>query len=181
MKNNLVFIIILCCYLSVSCNARKIPEDVEHFYNSKVVIPYDKLERKKCSLFADSSFVSSKYKIVNYIDEFGCTTCKISKLSKLEKQSSTISWMKNIPFVYIVNVTDDNVDMIYSMLCNTRIEGYVYFDSNNIFKKNNPSFPKAEIFNTFVLNDNNEVVFVGSPLKNQKTLDLFYSVVNNDK
>ena len=54
----------------------------------------------------------------------------------------------------------------------------IYIDNGNLFRKNNRNIPFDERMHTFLLDENNKVILVGSPLKKNRTYNVYQ---NNDK
>lgn len=84
-------------------------------------------------------------------------------------------------YVYIIKTESNFSDFIYAQLCKARIEGVVYLDTCNAFRRANPHIPDNPLFHTFVLNEQDSVVLVGDPFKNEKMERLLLKVIEREK
>ena len=54
------------------------------------------------------------------------------------------------------------------MISNTMFDYPILLDTLGEFEKLNPHLPKNGTFHTFLLDENNNVILVGNPLRNKK-------------
>ena len=87
----------------------------------------------------------------------------------------------DVEFLYIINVNPSNVDAVYSTLCNSRIVSPVYLDTLNSFLTVNPHIPKSKLFHSFVMNDKDSVLMVGSPFSSPRLESLFVDIIKKYK
>ena len=50
-------------------------------------------------------------------------------------------------------------------------------DTLGIFERSNPHLPHTHMFHTFIQDENNNVLFVGNPLDNEKIEEMFWQIV----
>lgn len=89
--------------------------------------------------------------------------------------------MDKVAFVYVVETTSKEKDFVYTQFRDARIEGAVYLDTCHAFRKANPYVPDNPLFHTFVLNEQDSVVLVGNPFKNEKMENLFLKVIERER
>ena len=53
----------------------------------------------------------------------------------------------------------------------------ILLDTLGEFEKLNPHLPKNRALHTFLLDENNNVILVGNPLRNKKIEEMFYQIV----
>ena len=81
----------------------------------------------------------------------------------------------------LFNVGKDDTEALYRSLCRSRIEGIVYFDTLNVFMKNNPHIPQENIYHTFVIDKNGKVLLVGNPFQNDRMTALLNKILVSKK
>ncbi|MDR3093410.1 MAG: hypothetical protein LBU62_02055, partial [Bacteroidales bacterium] len=55
----------------------------------------------------------------------------------------------------------------------------VYIDKESFFHKKNPNIPSDERMHTFLLDENNKVVLVGSPIRNEMLWELYKELIQS--
>ena len=81
--------------------------------------------------------------------------------------------------MFIFSPTKSQSKLIYRSLATNKFPHVVWFDTNNKFRVHNGFIPKDTRFHTFLLNKQNEIVFVGDPLYNNELNNLFKKVLYN--
>lgn len=165
----------LMCSLH-SCTKSDIKDGVAQILHQHIFIPYDKLDKRECSLFKDTSSIGKCFTLVTYVDGNQCVPCVLAELSSIEKTHREDSLWRKMYKKYIFDVRPENATMLYRELCNLRIEQEVLFDTCGLFKQCNPKIPDSKLFHTFVLDVDGNVLLVGNPFKNQKLKKVFLSV-----
>lgn len=165
----------------VSCTTNSIEKQSVEFADKRVMIPFNQLDKRVCSLFADTLLSNKLLRLVKYIKMDGCTPCEISAMMTMERQNIRRGDLKEVGFMYIVETSSREKDFVYAQLCKARIEGAVYLDTCHAFRKANPYVPDNPLFHTFVLNEQDSVVLVGNPFKNEKMEKLLLKVIEKEK
>lgn len=115
----------------------------------------------------------AKYIVVVYLDSTSCTPCSIKNL----KQYELHDFKKfDVKIIVVIN----NQDSIH---INRNIKDYgincpVIFDIYGEIKKNNP-FLKENLFQTFVIDANRRIIWLGSPIETSQTWKLFKKMISN--
>lgn len=177
IKTTMLSLLITLCYGACT----HLETDLKDFMTHRIVIPYDSLDYRICSLYKNDTVCNYKIKLVSLVEEEGCTACLIKDLSERERTFMGKTDYKDVEFVYIFRTTKETSKRLYSKLCNYRIEGTVYLDTCNAFLKANPHIPENELFHTFVINNDGKVLMVGNPFKNKKMEALLDKVISKEK
>lgn len=182
MKPLFNLFIIFSCILLFACDPSKdkIEKEIELMKSAQICIPFDKMQIcKKDSSFSDSClWKNAKLKLIHYIDSSQCTSCymkkieeKYNELYRLEKD--TKNQFSSI-FIIEQRGTDNNYQNHISKLFSLTM----YVDTSRIFAKENPNIPSESMYHTFLLDENNNVIFVGNPLFNEEVHKVFFRIVN---
>lgn len=175
-KTSLLCALFLCVIFS--CKDNKMETEISEFCKHQVSIPSEKMIRKYCSHFRDSSALR-QFTIVDYTEAEDCSNCSVSKIAALERESETVAENGcKASFVHIVRVHPDYADMIYKELCYTRIRGLVYLDTCNAFVEANPHLPSSPMLHTFVINESGNVLLVGNPFACKSMLTLYEKITS---
>lgn len=176
-QTKLMVAAILGLFAFYSCNDSTLEKTYDDFVGDSIIIPYIKLEKRICSMYADTIRINRDYKLVSYIKMEGCNSCKISTLCAMDKISLEMDKTYPLEPIYIIDISSKEVDFTYAELCESRIKSPVYLDTCGIFKRTNPRLPENTLFHTFVLNEEGVVVLVGNPFKNIRMTELLDKVM----
>ena len=120
--------------------------------------------------------LNKKYKILLYVDSTACTECKLQLYEwyKLIKESQ--KYTDSLSFIFVVQTPNPKkIDIICKK---NKFDYPIFYDSkNNINKINN--FPEQIEYQTFLLNQDNRVLIIGNPIKNEKLWNLYLRIINN--
>lgn len=129
-------------------------------------------------LISDSMF-QGKLKYIVYSDSINCTSCAINQMdlwNPLIKYSKNYEGQLNFYFIFCPAKKD--IQRVKLALCkNTALNNLILLDTLGEFEKWNPHLPKNKMLHTFLLDENNNVILVGSPLHNKNIRKMFYQVV----
>ena len=120
----------------------------------------------------------SVFKLVVYADSLECSACAINHID---------SWRPLIDYAkqfddqlrYCFIFSPRKKDLLDTKLLMLRqmFDYPMLLDTLGEFEKLNPHLPKNKVLHTFLLDENNRVILVGSPLNNSKIKEMFYRVV----
>ena len=172
----ILFKCFLLCVLVCSCSSNNdVKKQLEKMHGSSVHIPLDSM---LCWHPSDEDYSSSradsKWTLVVYADTSDCSTCYLEHLQlwndfvKMEKDHEGI-----IRFLFIIEARAGEAKGLYKQMGLTNLKHSIYVDGNKSFSRNNPQIPSSKLCHTFLLNDKNEVVLVGSPVYNEKIEAIF--------
>ena len=178
MKNGFCALILLLCS---ACTSNSVTRQMEALSKSHVVIPHKQLDRRICSMFSDTLFSNRTIRLLNYIKLEGCTSCRITGLKTDETRIMKREEFKDVRLMYVAETPPHEKDFVYAQLCKARLDGTVYLDTCNAFRRANPHIPDNPLFHTFLLNDEDSVLLVGDPFKNEKMERLFLKVIERER
>lgn len=120
--------------------------------------------------------------IVVYADSTDCTSCYIGKLKKWNEYLSVESETKGkVSFLFIMEVNANQLNIVKSALNTSSLKHSVYLDTLSFFRHANPQLPDVNFFHTFVLNNENKVIFVGNPLQDEKIEVMFNEILEKER
>ncbi len=154
-------------------------EIIKTLINTQIYIPEDLLiyENDELVAFDSISLSGSKFKIITLI--YGdCEKCikSINSWHDLENEIIQKEQLK----MYFVILTSNPDFFIERYLPEIGISSSILIDkSYNFLIKNN--FPPYKRFHTFLLDRNNEIMLIGTPFYNDKSMQLYKNTIENFK
>ena len=121
-------------------------------------------------------------KILSYYPPEGCTSCNLIELLFLDAYIKEINNLKgtdttNVDFLFVFGVKDIAMKKeVESVLKKIDRNILVLLDTKNEFKKNN-LLPDDKRFFTMLLDKNNKIVLMGSPVGNERLWALYKSQI----
>lgn len=185
-----LFLIVACSFIAAcDSNKSKIAKTMEQMRSAPIVIPYDKLDCwSSDSIKKISPWKHAKLRLVHYIDSAQCSSCYLTKipvlepLLDLEKESN--GQFCNIFVVYPGDNTR-NWKMLTSDYKHKLTPATLFIDSLHVFTDKNPNLPKEIMYHTFLLDEKNNVFFVGSPfdvnISNKTIAIIKHKLFNSNK
>lgn len=182
-KDILRTILPLCALLILfSCKEdRKIKalsDSIESNLNRKITIPDSLKEFKPFENYKNEDAFESNLKIVTSINA-SCATC-VSKVNDWQLFSEElISKDISIPIIPIFDSSDDFQLLFYSCE-NLDIPTFnfpFYLDYNDEFSRENLFINENESFRTVLINEENKVILIGSPVDSPKLKELYQSKI----
>lgn len=121
------------------------------------------------------SDVKKKYTILHYVDTIGCVSCKLrlSEWGKLIRELDSIS-NQNVNCL-ISFFPMRKKELIKSLKIN-KFKYHVHIDEKDSLNHLN-NFSKEDAFHTFLLDSNDKIIAVGSPIHNSKVKDLYLKII----
>lgn len=170
-----IFFLISCIFF-LKCS-QEIPTIAKEWQNKTIQFP----QKIVFNLFGKDTLLNydnSKYRILNYIDTNGCTSCKLL-LPQWKSFIKTIDSLsdKNIAILFIFN--SNKYKYISYLLKSDNFNTPVCFDYNDSLNIIN-HFPKDYRFQTFLLDNKNRVKIIGNPIHNPKIRELYLKVITGD-
>lgn len=113
-------------------------------------------------------------RIVVYYDAEGCTPCKLKELLQWKSLIETCNSEKlPVRFVFILNTGGTPRQELDRTVYSMRFTHPVLIDTADSFERHNPQLPDEALFHTFLLDRENRVVLVGSPIGRPKMWELY--------
>ncbi len=115
------------------------------------------------------------YRIFTYIDSIGCTSCKL-QLLKWKELMTEFDSLTNNNTAFLFYFHPKSKKEIAYILKRDQFEHPVCIDDADSINKLN-QFPDEMMFQTFLLNKENRVIAIGSPIYKPKIKDLFLKLI----
>ncbi len=168
------FLLGLALLAVAGCNSpkRELRRTLANFVGQEIRLP-DGLQSKQLGEdVPDPGFRRKDWRIVVYTDSTGCSECKLRNLvlwKDVIRANDSLSVPAGIVFVF----HPKKVRELGFMLKNYEFDYPVYYDLEGEFERLNPGLPKDVRFHTFLLDPQNRVAVVGSPVRNEKLWKLY--------
>lgn len=177
-----MYYILFFCLLSIcfnSCTQKQQTDPVVQVVNDwrgkEIKFPEDIVYTIQGLDTVSYSTADKQYKILTYIDQNGCTSCKL----KIDEWKHFIN--------YLDSATNKSVGYIFlfypQKLKDIRIELHahrftqpVYIDMNDKMNQLN-HFPDEFDFQTFLLDKHNKVITIGNPINNAAIKELYINTI----
>ena len=179
-KRSYFFILIIGCSIlcHIGCNnSNPSLKIITQWQNKEIQIP-EILSWKTFGkdTIKPNDILISPFKILIYIDSIGCSPCKLQlsewKILMNECKQNSIG----ISFLFVIHSSD-----YHQLETEFYFEEFSYpviYDYNNEFNSLN-RFPEDFLFHTFLLDDKNKVLLVGSPINNVEMWKLYKTTLLN--
>lgn len=119
-------------------------------------------------------------RLIVYYDSTECQSCRINKLYEWEnviKKENTSNGKFEVMFVFSPN--SNQSPLLKRTLATTKFSHVVWLDEKNVFLRNNSFIPRDIRFHVFLLDKNNKIIFVGSPLDSKEMCAIFNETLDN--
>lgn len=169
--------LIMIILLFTSCsNESKIKKDVFKLMSNPISLPSNAriTVNGKDSLITD--YFESRYKMIIYADSLGCTSCEISNMRLWKPFLAYADTLKGKLNFYFIFSTSKSKPVRYALMNNSFCFP-VLIDEKGEFEKLNPHLPSSKAMHSFLLDENNNVIMVGNPLRNKDIEKLFYQEI----
>ena len=171
-----IYVTFVFSILLASCNdANKDGKATVEEWVGKVVVIPEQLIFRILNDEIDVDLMTPDYKIINFIDSSGCTSCRM----KLSSWNETIDDFKSIPDVDIEFLTIVNTDDVKELEQLLKHDNYLHpvaIDRYNTFGVSN-RLPKKSEYHTFLLDADNKVLAIGNPVLNPKIKKLYKMII----
>ncbi len=161
----------ICIILTISFSGCK--HDIEDKINEMMSSPIN------LSMFSNVK-QACDYKLISVYDSTVCSRCVINRIHEWNYWADTLSkYNTSIHLIFCPKVNDK--DFIKATIEKEDFAWCTYIDSCYSFFKANPRIPQDPRFHTFLVNDNDSVILVGNPTRNQKIEELMFTILRNSK
>lgn len=161
-RASLALLLLAVVMFCISCSNKPMEKEIERFMGTKVELRLDSM----VCMSRGNLYRNTCYHYVSYVDSFSCSDCAINHFSdwvSFEKQASDL----NVECLFVVAPKRNEINHVMEKLRDdTLLVRNVYVDTLAIFEKVNPSLPQNKLLHTFLLDNDNHVVLVGSPINN---------------
>ena len=173
---------IMCLWLLASCSESReeaMLRLVNEWKDKSVIIPVRSVFTVQGKDVVDFNYRDAEYKILVYTDSIGCTSCKL-QLPKWKRMIAEVDSLTggSVPFLFYFHPKDPKELRFY-----LRRDNFTYpvcFEEDDYINRLN-RFPSDMTFQTMLLNKENKVVAIGSPVLNPKIKDLYLEIITGKK
>ena len=173
---------IMCLWLLASCSESReeaMLRLVNEWKDKSVIIPVRSVFTVQGKDVVDFNYRDAEYKILVYTDSIGCTSCKL-QLPKWKQMIAEVDSLTGgrVPFLFYFHSKDPKELRYY-----LRRDNFTYpvcFEEDDYLNRLN-RFPSDMTFQTLLLNRENKVVAIGSPVLNPKIKDLYLEIITGKK
>ena len=179
---SILFFLVL---LLVACDDNSlIKSEMDRFLNTKVELNLDSMAyASELNTIQDSvvHYKMKDYAYIVYFDSLSCSDCAINHLSDWTDLTLTKHLNDNdISLLFIISPPKKKIKKIIDKLCkNTLMNDQIYVDTMSVFARTNPNIPSNSILHTFLINEQGKVLLIGSPLHNNKIMDLSLEIIKS--
>lgn len=158
--------------LSPGCDSKKkqLTKLVEKWQGKEILFPHE----PEIKLYGRDTLCpelfTREYKILNYIDTNGCTECRLKLFDWQLLKEEADSLNLNVSFVFVAWVK--NYQELETIQKINRFDSPILYDRRGQADSLN-HFSDVPGFQTFLLDADNRVVLIGSPVGNQSLWDLY--------
>lgn len=170
--------------LGISCGnndpRKEIEKIVREWCGKTIVLPQN---LKPTAYSSDSIYDPAKskkqFKILNFTDSTGCTSCKLKLLIWCEYMKEIDTTLADkVDFLFYFHPRDEHE--LELILRADRFKLPVYIDRENEIDKLN-GFPANQTYQCFLLDSNNKVLLVGNPSHQPRLWDLYKEMISGKK
>lgn len=160
----------LLLYIGCKSPEEKIDEIITQMKSKPVSIPYSQM-----SCWINDTIQKSRpwektaqLKLVVFTDSSSCSECTLKRMYLWSDFVKLEQKYKNQFYIMFIFQTKKgtNVPKMATSFHLTELNHPIYVDSKDVFRKLNPHLPDGEKFNVYLLDEDNNVILVGSPLFN---------------
>ena len=173
--------VILCLFLlATACNNKKrqLTKLVEEWQGKEILFP----SNPELKLYGRDTvcpeLFSREYKILNFIDTNGCTECRLKLFDWQMLKEEIDSLNLNVSLVFVAWVK--NYKQLEDIQKLNRFNTPLLYDRTGQADSLN-HFPIVPGFQTFLLDKNNRVLLIGSPLGNETLWNLYKKTIRSGK
>ena len=170
---------ILLCFLSCT-DKKKVKDEIMQLQSYPIRLSFDKMQ---CMWNGEDTTVSKKVyepplKLVVYSDTSACSSCKLKTMHLWDEFIKELQpYSKNASLLFIFSPAKKDLDRFYLSMKTMAPLLPMYVDTIGIFAHDNPHVPQNAIYHTFLLDENNHVILVGDPSRNERIEELFWKIV----
>ena len=173
MKSIIKILLIAAIFFSCNSQQKEIKKIVKEWQGKEIVVPgqieYKVLGRDTIC----SDLWGNQYKILTYIDSVGCSSCQMGLHFWQEIIETFEREQLDVSILFVIH--SKNYPLLSRELIAADFNYPVIYDHNNLFDKLN-QFPPAP-YRTFLLDKNNKVILIGSPVDNRQIWDIYKELI----
>ncbi|WP_195425093.1 DUF1573 domain-containing protein [Bacteroides cellulosilyticus] len=173
-----IYVLVLVFFLLISCKESK-KESISHlvteWMGKEIAYPDD----IAFTLWGKDTIMNrTSYTIVTYADSIGCINCKLQLKKWLAFITELRDKVGDKVKMHFILFPKDPKEMV-ALLRQDKFDYPVCIDVNDSFNKLN-HLSSIMMFQTFLLNEDNEVIAIGNPIYNPKVKELYVGIINGE-
>ena len=179
LKYALGLCVCLCLASCAESDKERLSRLVSEWERKEILFPTHSTFTIQGKDTVDFNFKDANYKVVTYVDSAGCTSCK-QQLHRWKELVTEVDSLTDgrVPFLFYFH-PKDRKELRYL----TRRDDFTYpvcFDEQDELNRLN-QFPSDMTFQTFLLDKENKVVAMGSPVLNPKVKELYLGLITGNR
>lgn len=161
--------------LTISCKQNTIKREINDFVNTKVSLMLDSMINvRHNNVLTDMN----KYAYITYVDSFSCSHCALNHFSDWAILETKINKSKLIYFFIVSPKIKERTKIIELVKKDTIFNDRIYIDTAGFFERNNPYLPKNKLLHTFLIDNENNVLLTGDPIRNKKIEAILWKIIH---
>ena len=179
LKYALGLCVCLCLASCAESDKERLSRLVSEWERKEILFPAHSTFTVQGKDTVDFEFKDADYKVVTYVDSAGCTGCKL-QLPRWKELIAEVDSLTDgrVPFLFYFHPKD-----IKELRYLTRKDGFTYpvcFDEKDDFNRLN-RFPSEMMFQSFLLDKENNVVALGNPVLSPKVKELYLKLITGNQ
>ena len=179
LKYALGLCVCLCLASCAESDKERLSRLVSEWERKEILFPAHSTFTIQGKDTVEFNFKDADYKIVTYVDSAGCTSCKL-QLPRWKELVTEVDSLTDgrVPFLFYFHPKD-----IKELRYLTRKDGFTYpvcFDEKDDFNRLN-RFPSEMMFQSFLLDKENNVVALGNPVLSPKVKELYLKLITGNQ
>lgn len=169
-----------CLLLICSCSSpdSKVKHVIEYWMSKEIIIPENLIYKSIAIDTISSHIFEHSYKILVYVDSVGCSGCRLGLIEWKAYIDRCQSKGYDVSFLFVIQSSDYKT--FEDKLAMSNFNYPIIYDIADSFNHVN-EFPKEDKFRTFLLDKDNKVVIVGSPIRSEMIWKLYNNVLSKTK
>lgn len=169
-------IIIMMCL--VSCKKNRTYHIVDNLYNKEITISKELIPISGSEF--NNMYSDPEASLLFWFDSTECSICKFERMSLFEDififcRDSVEEHKINV--LVLFSPSSFQIDDFFEVLNNTKSKYPLLFDKSNRFSLDNNFLPHSRTYHTFLLDKDNKIILVGSPIVNERIWILYKSTL----
>lgn len=168
-------------FCSLSCTRKNSYADgILQLQSRPVSLPLDKM---RCMWNGRDTIVGGEeyakgMKLVVYYDSAACSSCGLKTMYLWDKLIEELeSCGKDVSLCFVFAPLKKDMGEFRLAMRTMPPLVPVYVDTVGVFARENPHLPREAMYHTFLLDEENRVVLVGDPSRNERIKELFWQIV----
>lgn len=164
------FIFLLFILIFTACKELSLEKKIQALYHAEIVIPPSLLSQ--CHR---THLEQARVTMIVYYDSVGCASCAIGRIAEWNyiRNYYTDSLDGRVASLFIFAPARRHLRKVQIALRDSDADYPIVVDSTGAFLRANPAIPSDRRCHAFLLNRENRVVAIGSPLYNDAVWDLY--------